>query len=126
MLEQLDGFVTILFMLLVLVGILALAYFTTRFIAGRYQGGTGNHDIRVLDRVAVDQNASLLLVQVAEETFLLGATGQHIEKICQVDASKLTAKAPLTDNPLGGKTFAGILKGLAPQKSDPMSDEEKP
>jgi flagellar biosynthetic protein FliO len=71
--------------------VIVLAYISTKY-AGRKlslkNGGTGN--IKIIDKVALGTDKSLVIVQSAGKTMLIGVTSQHIEFISELDESMIS------------------------------------
>lgn len=80
---------TLLGMLLVLVGILVLAYFSTRLVAKFKMGkmsrtsGGGEH-MRVLEQLILGQEARLLLVTVGDRFLLLGHSAGGLNLLAEL------------------------------------------
>ena len=60
--------------LLLFVLVLALAWFCSRWLGGRYGFQSMGRTIRVLERVMVGPDRSLLVVRTGEQVWLLGCT----------------------------------------------------
>ncbi len=76
--------------LVLMLAVFAGAYFASRLIGKRYRPGVqGEKAIRILERAPLGRDQSLLLVKTAGKFFLLGATPQHVEKICELDPEQL-------------------------------------
>lgn len=79
--------------LLVIVVVLVLAYLFTRFMAGQAAGGP--HRFRrgrftVLDQVSVGKDQKLLLVQLKDQVYFLGAAQGGITCLDKLPAEELT------------------------------------
>ena len=104
---------SLLWLLICVVLILGLAYWTTRFL-GRHGGigstGGAAGQLRVLARVSVGRDQSLLVVQAAERYFLLGVTPGGISRLAEF--SREEAEAWLQSNqtpPAGTMSFREAL-----------------
>lgn len=100
-------------------GILYLAYFCTRRLAGhpRIAANAGRSgQMRVLDRLAVGQDRQLLVVLVGKRCFLMSSSSGGIEKIEELSAED----AALWDNagtPPQAPSFRQVLsQGLLNNK----------
>ena len=108
--EKIGAIFSVLLMLVGFVGVLALAYYSTKLIGKRYSGqGFGEGNIKILDKVILGQDKSLMIVQVEEKTMLIGCTQHHIEKLSDLDAEKLNIKT-VQEAPLFSQTFKTVLK----------------
>ncbi len=83
--NSLGDFLSVAFSLLMLVAVLVLTYFATRWMGKRFsmQGSTGM--VKILDRVFVGQDKALMIVQVADKTMLVGMTAHGMTKLCDIE-----------------------------------------
>ena len=82
-----DTWLSLLWVLVCVVVILALAYWFTRYVAARgfpgVQGPKGPEQFRVLARLALGREESLALVRAGERYFLLGVTPSGISNLAE-------------------------------------------
>lgn len=76
--------VKLLLYFVVLVGILCLAYYTTKLIGKTAGVRQASANIRVLEKVAVGKESFLLIVKVQDQIFLYGLTPQGITKLSEL------------------------------------------
>lgn len=107
--ESLQSILTVLFTLAMLIAVLLMAYFTTRWLGQKSMGGQGSKNIKVIDRFNLSQDKNLVIVQVAGECMLLGITNQSIQKIGGVEESSLQIGQPGEENTFSS-IFASALK----------------
>lgn len=72
--------------------VIVMAYISTKYAGKKLSlknGGAGN--IKIIDRVALGADKSLIIVQSAGKTMLIGVTAQHIEFISELDESMISA-----------------------------------
>ncbi len=83
---------TLLGMLLTLVAILVLAYFSTRYVAkfklGKLVHAKGGGQMRVLDQLTIGQDARLLVVEVGGRFLLLGHSAAGISLLAELTAQE--------------------------------------
>jgi len=81
--QELSAFLSVLFALLIMVVVLGLAYVTTKWLGKKsiFAGQSSSKNMKVLDRMALTQDTSLLIVQVAAQRFLLALSPQGIQKL---------------------------------------------
>ncbi len=75
-------------MLLIMVAVIAAAYFLTRFIAGgalRMQRQTSR--MRVVDRVMIARDRAVVVVELGGRYFMLGIGSANINMLCEVDGT---------------------------------------
>lgn len=91
--KTLESAFTIFSALCALLFVLALAYVTIKWMGRRMSVQTGSRLIKVLDRVMIGQDKCLLVVQVAEETMLVGMSGDAVTKLCDLTGNPTIAAA---------------------------------
>lgn len=124
---MLELIVKLVIYLVVLAGVLYLAYITTRFVAkgAGPKGMSGN--IQILEKTPVGRDSYLLIVQVQERFLLLGVTPSGIEKIQELDHYEQKRPAPAADSDFA-KLLANRLKNgkdklLSGKKSGGTKDD---
>lgn len=71
--------------------VIFLAYVGTKFISTRYAKMSSGKNIKVLERIALGQDKSLVLITLNKKAYLLGVTGKDISIVCQLDEEELAA-----------------------------------
>jgi flagellar biogenesis protein FliO len=74
--------------ILTLVGIiviLVLAYFASKWYAGRMGGTAMAKHIKVIDRLFIGKNASILIIELAGVQYLIGVTEQGVSILKELD-----------------------------------------
>ncbi|ODU57554.1 MAG: hypothetical protein ABT01_02010 [Clostridium sp. SCN 57-10] len=72
--------------LLLMVAVFAGAYYASKLIGARYQGGTAQRGrIEVAARQTVGRNQTLLVVKAAEKAFLIGVAEKNISMLAELD-----------------------------------------
>lgn len=90
---------------IVVIGVLYLAYRTTKFVGQRSAGSQATANMRVLERVFVGKDSSLLIVEVQGRYLLLGATPSSIVKLEELEEYTGIQSAA------SGTDFSQILSG---------------
>lgn len=107
----------IFFYLVVMVLVLALAYYTTK-VVGNGVGKRQEHDnFCVLDRLAVGRDTFLLVVKVQEQIFLLGVSPAGVEKLGELEEYVKSPAAEPSD-------FASILADHVKPHLDKISSNK--
>jgi len=92
-----------LFVLFVFIGIVVLAYFSTKWIA-RARNAVSGGNIKTVESVSVGVGANVCLVRVGGEYFLLGVTKERVSLITAIDPESIAeAKAA------GAQSFERVL-----------------
>lgn len=88
--------------------VIVLAYISTKYAGKKFSvKNTGNGNIRIIDRLPLGADKSLLIVNSAGKTLLIGVTPQHIELICELDESMICEAA---DGSGTTQDFYSVLK----------------
>ena len=115
---------SLLGILLVLVLVLAGSYLFTRW-AGKGLGGrlgtfSGNGQMRVLERLTVGRDQSLLVVQIANRYFVVGSSPSGFSLLAELTGEEgaLWDSAPARDAPAEGRSpdFRDLLRRLRERK----------
>lgn len=98
---------SLLGMVAVLLAVLAGCYFVTRLagtsLAGRLGPGSGQRQMKVLERLAVGRDQALLVVRLAGRTFLLGSSPSGFSLLAELTEEE----GALWDSPPSGAASAG-------------------
>lgn len=97
-------FLKIFFYLVVLILVLALAYYTTRVLGSGVYGKQESKNMQVLDRMAVGRDSYLLVVRIQERILLMGVSPSGIVKLEELDTYEKRNPAE------GSPDFAGIFR----------------
>lgn len=99
---------TIISALFALGFVLLLAYVTIKWMSTKMTGHKTSRIIKVIDRVAIGQDKFLLVVQVGEQTMLIGMSGDSVVKLSDLpETFSLDEWQPSAD---GTPDFAEVLK----------------
>jgi len=95
--------VTILIVILVIVA----TFFTTRWMGSKMGIRSNSKNIKVIDRVLLTPDKSIIIVDILGQKMALGMTSQHIDKICDIDSSVEVEEKSIDVNSMN---FNKILK----------------
>lgn len=119
--EELKGFLSILMILVLFAGVLFLAYYTTRMMGKRFSiNGSPGGQIKVLDRLSIGQDKTLLIVQAAEKTLLVAVASHAVATLCELDAGTLQPLPPANDTP-----FMGVLRDMLKNRGAKEPEQRK-
>ena len=82
--------------LLVFVFVLALTYFTVRWVGAYQKMQPGNKNFEVIDTCKVTQNKYLQIVKVGSRYFLIGIGKDSLEFFTELDENDLDLSGPTT------------------------------
>lgn len=98
-------FVSLLMPFIGVLFVILLAYLGTKYISQKYaKMSTGRH-LRVIERVALGQDKSLVLLTVNKKAYLLGVTAKGINTVCEFAENDLP-----TDSGQQNQDFSKILR----------------
>ena len=112
---MIGDFFTVVGMLILVVGILVLCWFSTRKLAGLGRLGQGGTHIRLLDQASLGQDKAVAIVSVGEKYLLLGIAPGGISVLTELDEASLETSPVETG---GGQmpNFKQILENLKDRK----------
>jgi len=96
MLEGDETVVSFLWMLICVVLIIGLAYWCTKYVAGRGTFGAfqGERRMQVLDRLPLGRDQSVILARVGERYLLLGAGTAGVTLLAELTAEEAASWKP--------------------------------
>jgi len=107
--------------------VLALAWFCSRWLGGRYGFQAAGRTIRVLERVMVGPDRCLLVVRAGEQVWLLGVTPQHIERLGELDPALYPEREPseTVKGPDFSSALQSAIKSWVPGKKQGNGNEDE-
>ncbi|MEM1485268.1 flagellar biosynthetic protein FliO [Oscillospiraceae bacterium PP1C4] len=124
--EQINGVGSVLFVLVMFVVMLVITYYATKLIGKGYSAqGAGSKYIKIIDKVFIGKDMTLLIVQLAGETMLIGASSHGIQKLCDIDADKLPQILAGTGESTFLETFKNVLKNTSGWKGSDRETKEE-
>ena len=84
-----DNFGSTLGLIVVLLAVLLLTYYATRFIAAKSGGLTKTASMRVKERVMLAKDKSVVLLETKNKYYLLGVTAQNVQLIAVIGRDEL-------------------------------------
>jgi len=105
------GVFEILFILIVFICILFLAYFATRFVAGRASGRLKSRHIEIVDTLAAGVDAQFMIVRAGGELFLAAKSQKRLALLTKLEMTPAEAAAGAAGAPGFAESFRNILEG---------------
>lgn len=117
---MLDNILSLLWLLICVLAIVVLAYLFTKYVAGRNGGllgaGGGTAQFKVLARLSLGRDQSLVLVQAGERYLLLGAAPSGVTLTAELTQEEAKALyQPPSDQP-PPPSFTEALRTVLKQK----------
>ena len=120
-------FISVLGLLVVMVAVFAGAYWASKWLAQKYQGGTGcahTRYVKVLERTVIGRDSALLLVQVGEKIYLLSTTAKQIERIAELSKEDLPQIEQQEHSIVTQPSFLSVLQKMAQKGANHNGGEE--
>lgn len=116
---MLEGLVTALSTLLVIIVILYLAYIVTKHV-GKNAGfrgfaGSSRH-ITMIDQVVLGQGMSVAIIKISERVFLLGVTANQITLLAEFTDGDWLDLPSADAEPVGALDFKDIISKIKDRK----------
>ena len=103
--------ITVILALLGIIGLIFLTYYASMWLNRRFSA-TSAKSIKILERMNISQDKSIVIIKVGGKRILLGITQQHIDKIADLEEGDITENS--IENPIGGNgVFLENLKKAA-------------
>lgn len=114
--------------ILSLVGIVILilaTYFGVKWMTRKVQTRPGSI-IKVVERVNLTQDKSIVIVTVGEKCMLLGVSPAHVEKIEDLDKDEITSiqKMQSLEKPTFTQAMAQVISDKARRKGGGFNDKD--
>lgn len=88
---MLEGIFPLLLSVVILLGILYLAYISSRYLGNMGNRQSQSKSLKILDSIALGQDRSLAAVKVGERVLLLGITSGGITNLAELEKNELQA-----------------------------------
>ena len=109
----------LLTLLVIFAFVLAITYFTTRFVANYQKGRMEDSNIKLLDAARLSQNKYIQIVQIGKKYYALAISKDTVKVIAEVPEEEITIKE---DTGVVPQKFADILSNLKNKGS--VTDEK--
>jgi len=111
----LESFIQLITVLLIFLFVLAVTYFTTRWI-GKYQQGQQQHkNIQVLETTRLTNNKCLQIVKAGDAYLLIAVCKDSVTMLTKLEESSI--KEMQAEHPVPGESFSDVLKKIKSQKA---------
>lgn len=120
LLTGVNGIAQLITVAVLFILVLALTYFTTRFV-GRYQKGqlSGNN-IQVIDMLRLSQNKLVQIVRVGEKYFAVAVCKDTVTLLGEIDGDKLVIKEQGTASNM---EFENLLKRFRKKEQENRQED---
>ena len=105
--DRAESFTQFLTVILVFLLVLALTYFTTRFVGNYQKARSVNRNFEVIETYRITNGKYLQIVKIGEKYMVIGIGKDNITSICELSADDIK---PVTESPSQSiETFKNIL-----------------
>ena len=120
LLTGVNGIAQLITVAVLFILVIALTYFTTRFV-GRYQKGqlSGNN-IQVIDMLRLSQNKLVQIVRVGEKYFAVAVCKDTVTLLGEIDGDKLVIKEQGTASNM---EFENLLKRFRKKEQENRQED---
>jgi flagellar biosynthetic protein FliO len=113
-----DG-MTLVGSVIVMAAVIALAYYASRWYAGRMTKAVSGRHIKLVERVSLGVGGSAVVLQAGEKYYLLGVSDKNIQLICELEGFEPAPPAESGPQAPFGRLLSGLLsKGKAENPKD--------
>jgi len=116
-----DLIAQLFFILIVLVGVIILAIYVTKFVAGAKYVRRGNNNLKLMDSLGLGFQNGIHLVKAGKKYVLLGITKDKITFLCELSESDV--EEAVQDAGLELPSFENYLNRILKKKKDGNDDE---
>lgn len=110
------------FILIVLIGVIILAVYVTRFVAGAKYIRRGNNNLKLMDSIGLGFQNGIHLVKAGKKYVLLGITKDRITFLCELSESDIENIEQ--DSGYELPSFDNYLNRILRKKNNSNSDED--
>ncbi len=103
--EEMEEILRAIGILIAFIIVLALAYLMARLVGTKFAGYTSGKYMKVIDRIFLGRDKWVCVIQVGNQYYIVGITGQNMEFLGQISQQELI---PLYSEEANG-SFAKLL-----------------
>ena len=122
-----ESFTQFLTVFLVFLLVLALTYFTTRFVGAFQKTNSFNMNFEAVETYRITNGKYLQLVRVGEKYLVIGISKDNVNLICEIseDEIDLTRNKPHSKGLYGSEAFKSIMEQAKQHLDKGGSNNEK-
>jgi flagellar biosynthetic protein FliO len=118
-----DG-MTLVGSLVVMAAVIALAYYASRWYAGRMTKTVSGKHIKLVDRISLGVGSSAVVLQAGEKYYLVGVSDKNIQLICELEDFEPASPAEQNPQVPFGRLLSGFIsKDKAKSKAVNAKDD---
>lgn len=110
-------YMSMFFSVVIMVVFIAAIYYGSRWLKKRYSVGQGNRLIKIIDRVMLGQDKSIVIAEILNSKYIIGISGQQITLIKDLGEIELPEAASG-----GQEDFAAVFGELLKKQTNGAKD----
>lgn len=118
-------FIQVVLSLIGVIGLIIVLLYALRKLTKRVSV-IGGSRLKVLDRISVGRDGMVLVISVSGKLMVIGATPNHIEKICDIEMSEEEYTAQSANTPAEGSFLAALSTVMANKRAEKTGNADKP
>ena len=116
LLMSVDAVVQFITVIVIFIIVMALAYFTARFVGGYQKSKMAGANIQVIETSRIANNKYLQIIQVGERLFLIAISKEQVSLIGELGRNDVTIPETQGKAPMSFKEFLEKAKNLKTKK----------
>lgn len=118
-------YIKVAFSLIGVVILILATYFGVKWMTGKVQTRPGCI-IKIIERVSLTQDKSIVIITVGEKCMLLGISPSHVEKIEDLDKNEINSlqKAVSLERPTFTQAMAKVISDKVGKKGGGFNDKK--
>lgn len=123
--SSLESFVQLVTVLFIFVLVLAVTYFTTRWMANIQKGRIFNKNLRIVETIAVGNGKSVIIVKAGSKYIVLSVGKDEVNYLTELSESELCDISFLSEGADSSQpdTFSDVMKRLKKRYNDRSKHE---
>lgn len=111
-----DSIAQLISMILIFIFVLALTYFTTRFVGSYQKNKMAGSNVNVLETFRISNNKYIQIIKIGKKYFAIAVCKDTITYLCELDGEDLIYNSKTTES--HSDSFKAILDKLKKDKPE--------
>ncbi|MGN0328257.1 MAG: flagellar biosynthetic protein FliO [Lachnospira sp.] len=114
---RLEAFAQLITLLVVFALVLALTYFTTRWVGNFQKNKLAGSNVQILETMRISNSKYIQVVKVGKKCFTIAVCKDTVTYLCEVDENDLIYSSSSSDK-VNSESFKAILEKFKKDKPD--------
>lgn len=123
--SKIDAVVQFITVLVIFIGVLALAAFLTKWIAKYQNIKISNRNIQVIETERIAPNKYVQIVKIGSKYVAVAITKEHVTMLSELNEDELEFKEDLPDEKLSFQSFLDMAKKRSSESKNNPKEESK-